>query len=548
MIACRQIVLVAALLAGLPVAGATAQQDVAPESRGREITGRIVDENGAPVADAVVQITRQGERFGVFTVAPDDEGRFRSGALQEGLYSVWIRARGYTRIEAPRDALYRPGDRITARLAKGGVVTGRVTDASGEPVIAIPVLAHYVSDDEGRAVDRSGAYEAETDDRGIYRIFGLPAGSYLVAAGRARQSWEPASLRDTNASVYYPSSGPDTASEVAVRLGAETASIDIVYRAVQGRTISGSVVGGSRYVTVWLKNAKNGRSVGWRSASNESGAWRFEFDGLGDGEYELEASSWADDASLRSAPRKVAVRGADVTGVELRLAPLASFEGRLEWEEGELVDGCKPPKSRREREVLVALEKVAEIDANERRSIASAKPGGELVAKSLREGSYWLEIEPPDRHWYVARIEREVAKAAKPSPLVGRPLRIGHGEAVRGARIVLRGGAAAVRGRVTSTKGEKLPHGLRVALVPTEPERKDDPVRYYDVSVAEDGAYLVEHVAPGDYRAVVLQPKGAVPLAWDEAARPLARKLAEERGVAVSFRQCERRDGLDLGF
>jgi hypothetical protein len=181
------------------------------------------------------------------------------------------------------------------------------------------------------------------------------------------------------------------------------------------------------------------------------------------------------------------------------------------------------------------------------------KPGGELSVQNLGAGSYWIELEPPDRHWYVARLEREAAAAAKPTPLAGKPLRVGAGEQVRGVRVALSGGAAAVRGRVASTTGEKLPFGLRVALVPVSAETRDDPLRHYDAAVDDDGAYLIEYVAPGDYLAVAVAPKegeaaGRLGLAWDEAARAAARKAAEARGVRVTLGPCARRDGLDLGF
>ena len=57
----------------------------------------------------------------------------------------------------------------------------------------------------------------------------------------------------------------------------------------------------------------------------------FAFYGVPDGEYDLTAERLESDRSdrLGSEPRRVTVRGADVTGVELRLSPRAAIQGKV---------------------------------------------------------------------------------------------------------------------------------------------------------------------------------------------------------------------------
>ena len=63
------------------------------------------------------------------------------------------------------------------------VVTGTVTDAKGDPVVAIGVRVWMVRDESGRSYGYSGRYyENITDDRGVYRVYGLPIGTYVVSA------------------------------------------------------------------------------------------------------------------------------------------------------------------------------------------------------------------------------------------------------------------------------------------------------------------------------------------------------------------------------
>jgi len=60
------------------------------------------------------------------------------------------------------------GDTVTLKLLKGGVITGKVTDESGEPLIKASVGVYRVRDGEGLLSRQpQGSDDAETDDRGI---------------------------------------------------------------------------------------------------------------------------------------------------------------------------------------------------------------------------------------------------------------------------------------------------------------------------------------------------------------------------------------------
>ena len=72
-------------------------------------------------------------------------------------------------------------------LKRGAVITGRVTDASGKPLVEQRVELTRL-DERGqpaRGAPGFSPYANLTDDRGIYRIYGLQAGRYLVG-GRFR--------------------------------------------------------------------------------------------------------------------------------------------------------------------------------------------------------------------------------------------------------------------------------------------------------------------------------------------------------------------------
>src|SRR5262249_15450730 len=178
------------------------------------------------------------------STSTDEEGRFEIGDLPARAYTMGVYAPGY--VQPPRDdnAFYRPGDSLTIRMIKGGVITGTVTNAFGTPLVGLPVGAIRIRDLEGRRSRSSaiGERDRRTDDHGVYGIYGLEPGYYTVMAGGVQRSF-PGTPFDRDVPTYFPSSTRDTATEVSVRSGEETAGIDIRYRGEPGHAISGSVPG-----------------------------------------------------------------------------------------------------------------------------------------------------------------------------------------------------------------------------------------------------------------------------------------------------------------
>ena len=221
------------------------------------------------------------------------------------------------------------------------MITGTVSGAR-DPDIAANVRAIRVRDDDGKALPSAlVTRERLTDDRGVYRIYGLPPGAYLIVAGGAQQFGGPSaySAYGNDSPIYFPSSARDTASEVVVRNGEEITA-DIQYRSEPGNSISGTVAGlvqtqtqSSVGATIGLINVRD-RSTIMNTSASTFNNYAFAFYGVPDGEYELSASQFVPNNTdyLRSTPRRVVVRGTDVAGINLTVAPLASIAGRLVFE------------------------------------------------------------------------------------------------------------------------------------------------------------------------------------------------------------------------
>src|SRR5215467_10173246 len=205
-------VICAALMAAYHdrASGAARSPGVSPPGQGQptgqaaRISGSVLDQEGKPVPERPVVIVRLGSQSGsnFRQTTTDDRGRFGFEALNPGVYTFFYPSDTDDYGEA---RLHRPGDVVTLKVGsdlKGGVITGTVTSLAGEPVIEAPVRAIPLRGLQGVGV--RARFEAPgmggTDDRGVYRIWGLAPGSYLIAAGGSLQTYQgPPGPYDDNA-------------------------------------------------------------------------------------------------------------------------------------------------------------------------------------------------------------------------------------------------------------------------------------------------------------------------------------------------------------
>ncbi|XVV11649.1 DHA2 family efflux MFS transporter permease subunit [Actinoplanes sp. CA-131856] len=135
-----------------------------------QITGRILDRAGRPVAEAALTLTGPlGEVVATATTGAD--GRYAMTGLDGGEFTLTATAPH----AAPVSRTVSPGRPADLTMAVGGVLTGNVRAAgSGHPIPQASVLA----------VDRTGAVAgaATTGPDGRYELHDLPPGVYTVAA------------------------------------------------------------------------------------------------------------------------------------------------------------------------------------------------------------------------------------------------------------------------------------------------------------------------------------------------------------------------------
>jgi hypothetical protein len=176
-----------------------ARDPAGPNPRGTAaVLGKVVTDEAQPVPIRRARVTiRSNDGPGSWTTTTDDDGRFAVPDLPAGRFSIeaakpaWIAGRyGATRPGRPgTSVVVAEGARIAdveIRMSRGAVITGVVSDRRGQPVPGVTVTAmqfvrHQFTGERVLSLP-PGYPSSTTDDRGIYRCFGLPPGEYVVAA------------------------------------------------------------------------------------------------------------------------------------------------------------------------------------------------------------------------------------------------------------------------------------------------------------------------------------------------------------------------------
>jgi hypothetical protein len=251
------------------------------------LVGVVRSDEGAPVRAAIVTLSG-GELSAPRAVVTDDEGRFAFERLPAGRFTLSAKKAAYVTMAYGATRPGRSGTAIAVAagqrvdvaltLPRGGVITGRVVDAAtGAPVPDVGVLATRTDVSQPVAGSPLVALPV-TDDRGVFRLFGLEPGEYVIAAvpqqlvtgdvdtraeadvdaifaalqqrprnpgATLKPAAAPIAPKPRTAGyapVYYPGTARRTeAARVRVAAGEERQGIDIVMSLVRTATIEGVV-------------------------------------------------------------------------------------------------------------------------------------------------------------------------------------------------------------------------------------------------------------------------------------------------------------------
>lgn len=218
------------------------------------IKGRVVTaDTGAPIRRANVRVSAPELREGR-SVTTDGDGRYQVTGLPAGRYTVSASKAGFlggTYGAARQGDMGKTVDvsgaqvaeKIEVALSRGGVISGRVLDEVGEPMIDVQVHAVRGQSTGGRPRFAPVGRNQQTNDIGQFRIHSLPPGEYLVfATSRSNESAD-STDRTGYAPTYYPNAtNAADAQKLTVAAGQEHSGVEISLANVRTARISGMVL------------------------------------------------------------------------------------------------------------------------------------------------------------------------------------------------------------------------------------------------------------------------------------------------------------------
>lgn len=156
------------------------------------VSGRVVTgDTGRPIKRARVFLSA-AELPGGRGMLTDDNGAFDFTDLPAGRYTINASKSGYIQLSYGQRRPLQAGTplqlldgqqlkSVDFALPKGGVISGRVSDESGDvmPGVMVAVMRYQYQQGDRRLVS---AGQTQTDDRGVYRVWGLNPGDYYVSA------------------------------------------------------------------------------------------------------------------------------------------------------------------------------------------------------------------------------------------------------------------------------------------------------------------------------------------------------------------------------
>ena len=370
-----------------------------PDTGVSVISGLVVTDEAAkvPIRRAAVSL-RNTDAGGALMFMTDDDGRFEFRNLPAGRFTLSASKPGYVAMNYGAKRPQTPGltialadgqhvSDVTIRMPRGAVITGRVVGDQGQPVPNLRIVASERVIVNGEPSYRGFGSGAMTDDRGIYRIYGLWGGSYIVHASispglalgggaprvttAAEVQWAqsaasnrpgatasalppppPRGQGHRYTTVYYPGTTDHAgASAITIATGEERSAVDFVVQLVPTATVEGVILGvdgqpvGTNVQIMALTKATVPMPGLFEFPPRASVAsdGRFSVSGLAPGEYIVTARAASSAARPMPGGRgaqgppsmdlwataDLSIAGLDTSGVVLRLAPGMKVSGRI---------------------------------------------------------------------------------------------------------------------------------------------------------------------------------------------------------------------------
>ena len=478
------------------------------------ISGRVTID-GKGVAGITVTATASSsswERRTTAKTSTDEDGKYQLTGLAAGQFTIMPLAKAF--VLGPSDGHQQPGQSITVAdgekiekidfaLIRGGVITGRITDSDGRPVIGERVnVVAITAPDTGQQMTMLDGPRNKTDDRGIYRVYGLSPGNYKVSIGQAAGATNVA-IMGIGGSQYPKTFYPGVAEEAKATIleineGTEVGNIDIVARkSGRGFSVSGRVVdadSGQPVPNVFVVHSSLNEGTQQLGGINFTGGQtdangKFRLENIQPGHYAAYMLSTGQGNTAYSDQTPFDVSDGDVSGIEIKV------------HNGAIISGVAVIENNFDPAVASSLQTVSlvafsvtkggapsfsrsQIDGNGRFSFAGLAPGKVQINM--------IGFPTPPKGLTLVRTEVDGIEQRE-------GIEVNAGAKITGVRLVFAYGAGSIRGEVRAEDGI-LPAGLKLQVI----IRSATGARPFNGDVDTRGHFVVENVPPGAYEMSVM--------------------------------------------
>ena len=482
----------------LPAASTLSAQSNAPPTAQPTNTGVIsgrVTLKAKPAPQVAMVLYGNGESAtrlpsGKLETSTDANGVYRVTGLPAGSY--WVKPMTPAFVEMSRKVTIGDGEtaaRIDFELVKGGVITGRITDADGHPVIEERVELFDADPAPNQTAEKVGnirLQHGQTDDRGVYRIPGVPPGRYKVAAGNdgGNVLWRSVERRYRR-TFFSGVTDPGSATVIEVSEGSETSQVDITLdHPIRTFAASGVVLDEQTNqplpnMQCWISDQRR-EFVPLEIITNSQG--RFQIDRLLPGDYQLRAEPEKGD-SVRSSPVSFHIADRDVDGLVIKTGKGAGIAGVVVLENNK-----DPVIMDKLRQLSVGTWNLTGADSQYVWRSSLINSDYSFWIKGLNAGSVLLSIDHAEAGFSLARIEYP-----KGTPTDRIP--VNADQQITGVRLIVRYGTAIIDGTVKIVNGQ-LPGDSRLYVSVREITALD---RLFPVEVDDRGHFTIRNLAAGTY-------------------------------------------------
>jgi hypothetical protein len=521
-----------------PARDTPAQSKDAPPPPAGRIVGRVVAaDNGRPVKRARV-FASAAELPGGRGMLTDDSGVFDLTELPAGRYTLTVSKSGFVALSYGQRRPLQAGTPlqladgqqmkgIEFQLPRGSVISGHVLDEDGDamPGVMVRVMRYQYLQGEKRLTP---AGNGQTDDKGLYRVWGLMPGEYYVNAiargggggfggpggpggfaggGRGGRGGGPGGgaggapdpEQVNYAPTYYP--GVPSMSEakpITVGLSQEVLDISFGMQLVRVSRISG-VVSNPDGTPVTSGNINLMADAGGARANamgmNLGG--RIQWDGaftinnVAPGRYILRARG-DDSETPQFAAQPISVNGGDLSGVTVVLSPGATISGTVSF----LPGGSPAPDYTQFR---ITAPSTDQSDFGPQ-SNARVDKDGHFTISGVSAGAHLIRPSNGSRSWLLQSVTiggRDVTDT---------PFQLRSGENLANVTLVFTDKQSEINGTLTTDNGTPAPEFTVLAFPADATLWRPQSRHIMTARPDQTGQYRIRGLPPGEYYLATVDP------------------------------------------